>query len=129
MTPVARRPARLARAAFALAVALNLLLLYWPSPPGDGPPHLDKAVHLLAFAAVAFTGLWALVPVPWLVSVLVLHAVVSEVVQARLLTGRSGDLGDVAADVVGILAGVLAGTVLTRASWPHEPGVPTSRGR
>lgn len=41
-----------------------------------------------------------------MVLLLVAHAVVSEVVQASLLTARSGDPWDVVADVAGALAGV-----------------------
>lgn len=120
------RSARVARAVFACAVVASLALLYWPrAVGGDGPPHLDKAVHLLAFAALAWSGLRARVPASWLLPLLVLHAGVSEVVQDRLLPGRSGDGADVLAD----LAGILVGTVLARASWRDEPAVRTQRRR
>lgn len=106
-----------ARAAFAGAVAVNLLLLYWPHPVGGGGvPHMDKAVHLLTFAALAWTGLRARLPGVWLLPLLVLHAGLSELVQARLLPGRNGDWADVLADLLGILAG----TLLVRASWRDE---------
>ena len=40
----------------AVAVAVNLALLYWPRAPGpgalDGVPELDKVVHLATFASV-----------------------------------------------------------------------------
>jgi hypothetical protein len=90
-----------------------------------GVPYLDKLVHVLVFAAVAWTGLRAGVPARWLLPLLVLHAVTSELVQARLLAQRSGDPADVVAD----LAGTLAGTLLARASWPYERAVPLRRGR
>jgi hypothetical protein len=104
----------------------NLALLYAPRAvsPG-GVPHLDKVAHLLAFAAVAWTGLRAGVPARWLLPALVLHAVTSEVTQDRLLASRSGDPVDVLADLVGILAGAL----LARASWRYERAVPLRRGR
>ena len=42
---------------FAVAVVANLLLLFWPRSPGTaGIPHLDKAVHLVSFAFVTWTG-------------------------------------------------------------------------
>jgi hypothetical protein len=106
-----------ARAAFVVAVVVNLLLLYWPRAVGEGGvPYLDKVAHLLTFASLAWTGLWAGIPLRWLVGVLALHAVVSELVQARLLSGRSGDAADVLAD----LAGILVGTLLARASWRDD---------
>ena len=119
------RAERVPRALFAAAVVVNLVLLYWPRTVGPvGPAHLDKAVHLLAFAAVAWSGLRAGVPARWLLPVLALHAGVSEVVQDRLLPRRTGDVADVVADLIGILAG----TVLARASWRDEPAVrPRSR--
>ena len=112
---------RLARVVFVAAVVVNLGLLYWPRTvsPG-GPPHLDKAVHLLAFAAVAWSGLRARIPARWLLPVLALHAGVSEVVQDRLLPRRTGDPADVVADLIGILAGA----ALARASWRDEPALP-----
>jgi hypothetical protein len=114
---------------FALAVAANLVLLYWPRTVGaGGPPHLDKAVHLLAFAAVAWTGLRAGLPSAVLLPVLVVHAVSSELVQARLLSERSGDPADVLADCAGVLLGALAGNRLGKASWRDEPAGPPRRG-
>jgi hypothetical protein len=108
---------RLDRIAFAAAVVANLVLLYAPRTvsPG-GVPHLDKVAHLVAFAAVAWTGLRAGVPARLLLPLLVLHAVTSEVVQARWLGQRSGDWLDVLADLVGVLAGAL----LAQASWRYE---------
>lgn len=115
---------RVARALFVGAVVANLVLLYWPRPVGgEGLPHLDKAIHLLAFAAVAWTGLRARVPAAWLLPLLVLHAVLSELVQAWLLPDRSGDWADVVADLLGILAG----TLVVRASWRDERAVRTLR--
>lgn len=110
------------RLLFLATVLANLVILYWPrAVGGGGPPHLDKAVHVLTFAAVAWAGLRVRLPAAWLLPVLTLHAGVSEVVQDRLLPDRSGDAADVVADLVGILAG----TVLARASWRDEPGVRT----
>lgn len=92
----------------ALAVVVQVLVLYWPDAGDlDGPPGLDKLVHAAVFAAVAATGRLAGVPLPLLAGALVAHAVVSETVQHLLLTGRSGDGWDVAADLVGTLAGLV----------------------
>ena len=79
-------------------------------------PELDKVVHLATFAALAFTGLRVGLAARWWLPLLVVHAVTSEIVQDRLLSRRSGDPLDVLAD----LAGVLAGTLLARASWGSD---------
>jgi VanZ family protein len=91
----------------AAAVVVQLVALYWPRPVDTGgPPGLDKVVHCAVFAAVAFTGRRAGVPVAWLAGLLVAHAAVSEVVQATLLP-RDGDVLDAVADTVGTVAGLL----------------------
>jgi alkylation response protein AidB-like acyl-CoA dehydrogenase len=103
------------RALFAATVVANLLLLYWPRAVGaGGVPHLDKVVHLVAFAAVAWTGLRAGLPARWLGALLGVHAVTSETVQAWLLPGRSGDPADALADLGGVVLGLIGG------SWRHD---------
>lgn len=100
---------------FAVAVAVNLLLLFWPSAPGtpSGFP-LDKVVHLLSFAFVMWSGARAGLAIRWLVVVLAVHAVTSELIQHALLPSRSGDPADVLADLTGVAGVVLA---LRAASW------------
>jgi hypothetical protein len=105
------------RALLAAAVAVQLAVLYWPRAAGDGLPYVDKLVHAAVFGAVAWAGCRAGVPHRVLLPLLAAHAVVSEVVQARLMTGRSGDPADVVADLVGTGLGLLLA---------HRPG--TSRG-
>jgi VanZ family protein len=100
---------RVWQTAFALAVVLNLGALYSPGSPGPGIPYLDKAVHLLLFAAVAFTGRRIGLPPGWLAGVLLLNAGVSEVVQHAWLPYRSGDLYDALADVAGLALGLWIG--------------------
>lgn len=113
------------RAAFAAAVLANLVLLYFPrAVNGGGVPHLDKVTHVLAFAVVAWTGLRAGVPARWLLPVLAVHAVLSEVVQAVVLDSRRGDVADAVADLLGVLAGTLA----ARASW-RDAREPAGRRR
>lgn len=108
----------LRRLLLVVAVAANLVVLYAPSsPPGfGGIPLLDKGVHVLAFAAVAWTGRAAGVPAPLLLGGLVVHAGTSEILQATLLAHRSGDPWDVVADVVGI--GLGWGTARAAAPGP-----------
>lgn len=84
------------------------------APQSAGPPspipHGDKVVHALIFgapvlvAAMAKGRSWLLVAVGCAA-----HAPVSEVIQHALLPTRSGDVWDLAADLVGIalaMAGV-----------------------
>jgi hypothetical protein len=104
-----RRSARASRgrgreAAFAVALAVQLVLLYWPRAVSteDGLPW-DKLVHALVFGLVMWTGVRAGIPArPWLV-VSLAHAVLSEVLQSTLLPDRAGDPWDSVADVVGVL--------------------------
>ena len=94
------------------------MLLYWPRGihPAGGLPW-DKIVHALVFGVVLWTGVRAGVPTrPWL-AVSLVHAVVSEVLQATLLPNRSGDPWDAVADVVGVLlAAALVKRNVTRSS-------------
>jgi len=95
------------RALLAVTVAVQLAVLYWPRAAGNGLPYVDKLVHAAVFGAVAWAGCRAGVPHRVLVPLLVAQAVVSEVVQARLLSGRSGEPADVAADLAGTALGLL----------------------
>jgi hypothetical protein len=100
---------------FAVAVAVNLVLLFWPRALGNpGGLPFDKVVHLLSFAAVMWSGVRAGLAIRWLGAVLAVHAVTSELIQHALLPGRSGDPADVLADLTGVAGVVLA---LGAASW------------
>jgi hypothetical protein len=93
-----------ARVLFGVALAAQLVLLYWPravQPAGDLP--WDKLVHAAIFGLVYLTGVRAGLPWrAWLVVSLV-HAPVSEVLQDALLPHRSGDPYDALADAFGVL--------------------------
>lgn len=113
------------RGLLAVALVVQAVVLYWPRVPGPpgllDVPGLDKFVHLATFASVAWTGLLAGCGARWWVPLLVVHAGVSEVLQATVLPHRSGDPWDVVAD----LAGVCLGASLVRrwsaqASWSRE---------
>ncbi|WP_298887875.1 VanZ family protein [uncultured Serinicoccus sp.] len=117
---------------FALLVSLLVqgYGLYAPQAPGPaGVPGLDKVGHLIAFAVPAALAWW--LRAPWLVPVLVLHALVSEPLQQLLAPGRQADLLDTAADLLGVGLGVwLAATSQSR--WGHdgdmrETSTPTRR--
>lgn len=97
------------RLAFAGAVTVQLIVLYWPAVPVQGPPDSDKLVHLLLFAVPAYLGVVALGQ--WWPAALVLavHAPVSELLQGRVLPSRSGTAADAVADLVGVALGVALG--------------------
>ncbi len=144
-----RIPAEIARAGGSVpwrAAVLVIALLanigfYLPlDPDGTAPPGLDKAVHLVLFAATVFAAGRVLAPrrrfpIGWVAVVALLHAVVIELVQHLAIPGRAGDPVDVLFDVVGIALGLglWAGErVLRRAAAEHEvePGpVPEAHRR
>lgn len=103
--------------ALVLALAVQLVVLYAPAVPdvpGTGVPGADKVVHAAVFAAVTLAALRAGLS-GWVVAAYGLaHAGVSEALQHVLLAGRTGDGGDVAADVAGVVAGLLAAWWLSR---------------
>jgi len=91
-----------------VAVIVQLAVLYAPRAPqvdAGGVP-IDKLVHALVFAVPVIALVRAGLPRGWVVGVMASHAVLSELVQAALLPGRSGDPGDVVADLVGVAIGV-----------------------
>ena len=106
-----------ARIAFvvALAVKVYLLYLFVPGPSTDvAIPHADKIVHIAVFAAPAFFAVLARMPLWIVLSLLALHAPVSELVQHAFISGRAGEPLDVVADLVGVALGGLAGVVARR---------------
>lgn len=118
---------RAAWAAFALAIVLQLVALYWPSPPGGpGIPGLDKLVHATVFLLPAALGVVAGIRPLWLGSALGAHAVISELVQQLALPERSGDVWDAVADVIGIAVGLAVGVAIRRRLRRHagasDPG-------
>ncbi|MBN9734541.1 VanZ family protein [Pseudonocardia sp. P1] len=92
---------------FVLAVLLSLVVLFTPaSGVPTAPPGTDKIVHLLVFALLAWTGRTAGLR-PWpLLGGLVVYAAASEVLQAALPIGRSGDVLDGLTDIAGALLGL-----------------------
>ena len=105
----------LARGAFAVAVLVSLAVLFAPAGDvPDAPPGVDKVVHLLLFAVLAFTGRWAGMRAGALAVLLVGYAVVSELIQGLSPLARSASPADGVADAAGIALGLLAWTVLAR---------------
>ncbi|MCM3554160.1 VanZ family protein [Janibacter melonis] len=116
-----RRP--LAVVLTGVAVLVQLVVLYDPSPAGGGDiPFADKVVHALVFGMpVALAG-WAGLRWVWVAAVVAVHAPVSEIVQGLALPARSGDPFDVVADLVGVVLGALVARRLSRVS-----GAPSRR--
>jgi VanZ family protein len=101
--------------ALALAVAVQLVVLYLPEGVGPPPfPQADKLAHVtiflvpVALAVVAGWRRWAVA------AVFGAHALLSEVVQSVLLPHRSGDPLDAVADLTGVALGVVVGGYVLR---------------
>lgn len=111
----------------ALSLAAHLLVLYLPGDDVPAPafevPGLDKLVHVFAFGVPALLAV-LLVRRLWPALVLLVHAPVSEALQAALAQGRSGDPADVAADVVGVVLGTGLALVLARRGRTRPPSRP-----
>ncbi|MCB0919777.1 MAG: VanZ family protein [Actinobacteria bacterium] len=93
-----------------LAVGAQTLALYWPRPP-SGPQTslpLDKFVHVLLFAVPTFALLWAGLGVGWVVLIMTVQLLASEAIQSFMPT-RSAELGDLVADLLGVLLGLVCG--------------------
>jgi VanZ family protein len=102
-TPPDERTQRLWKALFVLVVAVHLAVLYWPRSPSSGGLPVDKVVHAVVFGIVLWVAAQAGLRI-WLVAALLaVHAVVSELIQHYLLTGRSGDPADSVADLAGVV--------------------------
>ena len=82
-------------------------MLFWPSPAGSAVhlPGADKVVHALLFLLLAGTARLRFGAAATVLVAVLAYAVLSEIVQAELLTRRSGDLLDVVADGAGALLG------------------------
>lgn len=101
---------------FLCALAVSLVVLFTPaSGVPSAPPGTDKVIHLLLFALLAATGRWAGLRAAPLLLGLVLYAGVSEVLQALLPLGRSGDVLDALVDVAGALLGCAAAALRSNA--------------
>lgn len=115
--------------AFVVALAAQLVALYWPRVAVDGfPQDSDKVVHLLLFGVPAYLGVVAFGRW-WPALVLVAHAPVSELLQGALLPGRSSTPADAIADLAGVALGVVLALrtrrCSTRARTPDAPPRPS----
>jgi hypothetical protein len=111
----------------ALSLAVHLNGLYDPTPGGASLPISDKLVHALLFGIPALLG-GLLRAGWWWPALLVVHAPVSELVQARLIATRTGDPWDAVADVVGVAVGWwIAQQLVRRARRRSEVAPPAAR--
>lgn len=98
-----------------LVIAITWLALS-PAPPPTVDTGWDKSNHAMAFAALAFVGVWALWPRPrqWLLLVVALLAYGGAIEVAQsFVPPRSGDWADLLADSLGIAIGLAAAWPLT----------------
>ncbi len=104
-----RWAADLSMVMIALAIAF-LTLLHAPSEAA-GPKWADKAYHAIAFFALVVPGAmvhrWAFI---WLVPLATTFGAVIEIAQPYF--GRSREIEDLYADIAGILAGIIVGTLI-----------------
>jgi hypothetical protein len=92
-----------------VAVAAQLIVLYWPVVTIEGPVSwTDKVVHLLIFAVPTYAVGRVLGSVRAAVLIFAIHAPLSELVQHVLLPGRSGDGWDAVLDLLGVALGAAA---------------------
>jgi ABC-type uncharacterized transport system YnjBCD permease subunit len=106
----------LSRGVFAVAVLVSLAVLFAPGPAvPSAPAGVDKVVHVTLFAALALTGRWAGIGRTVLAALLPVYAAGSELLQEIPALQRDASLGDLVADVAGVLGGLLLWFLLTRA--------------
>ena len=97
----------LSRGVFAVVVLVSLAVLFAPSSDVPvAPPGVDKIVHASLFLALALSGRWAGIGRGVLAGALIAYAAVSEVIPGMI--GRDAAVGDLVADVLGVLLGLVA---------------------
>ncbi|MDG1432002.1 MAG: VanZ family protein [Paracoccaceae bacterium] len=95
-----------------IAIAIVFLtLLHAPSGPSRGPEWADKAYHAIAFFVLVVPGAlvhrWAFL---WLIPTATVFGAAIEIAQPYF--GRSREIEDLYADIAGILAGIIVGTLI-----------------
>jgi membrane associated rhomboid family serine protease len=107
----------LSRGVFAVVVLVSLAVLFAPGPAvPSAPVGVDKVVHGTLFAALALSGRWAGIRRGVLAALLPLYAAGSELLQEIPALARDASLGDLVADVAGVLAGLLLWDLVRRRS-------------
>ncbi|MEZ0608908.1 VanZ family protein [Fibrella sp. WM1] len=101
----------------AAAIAWSIAIFAGLSLPTDVAPDVggsDKNVHTIIFAGFAFLWRWAGLSERRTLAWGVAYAVLSEVYQAVMPIGRSGDWQDALADMIGLLIGLLLARLLAK---------------
>ena len=102
-----------------IAVSIVFLTLFYSSNSPAGPVWIDKFYHAVAFFVLVFPGAlvhrWTFL---WLVPLAILFGAAIEYVQPYF--GRSREIEDLYADIAGILAGVIVGTLVRVWRTPAE---------
>lgn len=116
------------------AVSWAVMILFLTGIPGTYFPKVtsfwewlspDKIIHIFIFGVQSFlllitfriqylSGLQRLVYISILVSITILFALLTEILQVYVFVGRHGNVYDFIADVVGILVGLLAYILLDK---------------
>lgn len=113
---------RLWRALLAALLVVITWLALVPNPPRGVSTGWDKSNHALAFAALAFTAVWALWrrPGQWLLlaAALLAYGGAIEIAQS-FLPPRSGEWLDLLADSMGIAIGLLIAWPFTTIAAPR----------
>ncbi len=107
------------RIALTLTYFVALLIAYGtlkpPSPPGEPWLLNDKQVHFLAFALLTLPYGWVRPHAAlWLVPIAILYGGAIELIQPMF--GRGAEWGDLLADCLGALVGVVPGLLRRRAN-------------
>ncbi|HZZ33253.1 MAG TPA: VanZ family protein [Phenylobacterium sp.] len=111
------RPFRVATYALACLILLYLTLAPGKDVPGVGLVW-DKAEHAIAWAVLTGAGLLLSTKRRWAVLVFAfVFGAAIEVLQATLPYGRDGDIFDLTADTVGIVAAYLVWLAWRRLGW------------
>ena len=102
-----------------IVTAVLTVAMLWPiNQPPPGPDGSDKVVHLIAFAALAFplarTGRFGLIPV--FVGASAFGGLI-ELIQRSF--GRSADMQDWIADIVGVALGIVLALLYRRFRKHH----------
>ena len=90
----------------AWTIAVVVALWMPPSDPAFDLPHLDKLIHMVAFAGVAWLWRRAGYPGPAVAIGAAALAALTEAGQSFLPWPRTADLFDVAADLAGVAIGL-----------------------
>ncbi len=110
------------------ALGLQAVVLYAPRAPAVATAGLpvDKVVHVLVFALPTAALIAAGVPRAWAITLMSVHAPLSELMQGQVLAQRSAEPADVVADLVGVGLGAwlghrLVGPQVPSSADPAEP--------